>query len=59
MAKVTNKKEKYSSRSSLVSKKAVRSSGGEFEGTTRSVFSVDTNGYFIWANNSLMEEHKH
>ena len=59
MSKVKNKKEKYCSRSNLVSTKAVKSSGGEAKISARSVFSVDVNGYFIWAKNSPRKKDNH
>lgn len=59
MSKVKNKKEEYCSRSNLVSTKAVKPSGGEAKTSPRSVFSVDANGYFSWANNSPRKKDNH
>jgi len=48
MSKVINKKEKYCTRSSISNKSVQAPKEARIDSESRTDFSVDTIGYFIW-----------
>jgi len=58
MSKVTNKKESYRTRSSLSNKNLQASKDAMVGRESRSDFSVDINGYFIWNSSHPQKKYK-